>query len=234
MRSGKICTEQLGAELRRELSYESGGQLASQRTLLTGTGELFASEYTYDANGELVEKRDSRGGIERFQYDPVGRVIAHLDPAGQLRRYLYDPAGDLLKTHIRERRTADAAAAAKAGTWVREGEYEGCYYAYDRVGTRECLAIEVDTSLPGLRVQQVLARLKEMRGLPASITVDNGPAFAGKVLDCMGLRSRRHAVVHSAWQAGGKCLYRVLQRALPRRMPERALVRLNAPRQAAD
>ncbi|CAJ9864364.1 putative insertion element protein [Burkholderia pseudomallei] len=39
--------------------------------------------------------------------------------------------------------------------------------------TRERLAIEVDTSLPGLRVQQVLERLKEMRGLPASITVDN-------------------------------------------------------------
>ncbi|WP_082758391.1 RHS repeat-associated core domain-containing protein [Burkholderia sp. MSMB1498] len=131
---GQICTEQLGAELRRELSYGSDGQLASQRTLLTGTGALFASEYTYDANGELVEKRDSRGGIERFQYDPVGQVIAHLDPAGQLRRYLYDPAGDLLKTHIHERRAADAAAAAKTGTWVREGEYEGCYYAYDRVG----------------------------------------------------------------------------------------------------
>ncbi|OXI43867.1 IS3 family transposase [Burkholderia aenigmatica] len=49
--------------------------------------------------------------------------------------------------------------------------------------TRECLATEVDTSLPGLRVQQVLERLKEMRGLPASITVDNGPEFAGKVLD---------------------------------------------------
>ncbi|MUV19844.1 IS3 family transposase [Burkholderia thailandensis] len=49
--------------------------------------------------------------------------------------------------------------------------------------TRECLAIEVDTSLPGLRVQQVLERLKEMRGLPASITVDNGPEFAGRVLD---------------------------------------------------
>ncbi len=49
--------------------------------------------------------------------------------------------------------------------------------------TRECLVIEVDTSLPGLRVKQVLERLKEMRGLPASITVDNGPEFAGKVLD---------------------------------------------------
>jgi putative transposase len=49
--------------------------------------------------------------------------------------------------------------------------------------TRECLAIEVDTSLPVLRVKQVLERLREMRGLPSSITVDNGPEFAGKVLD---------------------------------------------------
>ena len=49
--------------------------------------------------------------------------------------------------------------------------------------TRECLAIEVDTSLPGIRVKQVMQRLSEMRGLPVSITVDNGPEFAGKVLD---------------------------------------------------
>jgi putative transposase len=48
---------------------------------------------------------------------------------------------------------------------------------------RECLAIEVDTSLPGLRVKQVLERLRERRGLPTAITVDNAPEFAGKVLD---------------------------------------------------
>ncbi|NYH97476.1 transposase InsO family protein [Cupriavidus plantarum] len=49
--------------------------------------------------------------------------------------------------------------------------------------TRECLAIEVDTSLPGMRVMQVVERLTEARGLPASITVDNGPEFAGTLLD---------------------------------------------------
>ncbi|KCV39558.1 integrase core domain protein [Bordetella bronchiseptica GA96-01] len=49
--------------------------------------------------------------------------------------------------------------------------------------TRECLAIEVDTSLPGLRVSQVLQRLAELRGLPRSITVDNGPEFSGRALD---------------------------------------------------
>ncbi|WP_167351622.1 integrase core domain-containing protein [Burkholderia anthina] len=48
--------------------------------------------------------------------------------------------------------------------------------------TRECLAIEVDTLLPGLRAQQVLERPKEMRRVPTPITVDNGPESADKVL----------------------------------------------------
>ena len=49
--------------------------------------------------------------------------------------------------------------------------------------SRECPAIEVDTSLVGARVVNVLERLAEIRGLPEVITVDNGPEFAGKVLD---------------------------------------------------
>mgnify|MGYP001297134260 CR=1 FL=1 len=55
--------------------------------------------------------------------------------------------------------------------------------------TRECLAIEVDTSIPGARVQAVLERLGDTRGLPQSITVDNGPEFDGKVLDQWSYRS---------------------------------------------
>jgi len=49
--------------------------------------------------------------------------------------------------------------------------------------TRECPVIEVDTSLGGARVVNVLERLSETRGLPEVITVDNGPEFAGKALD---------------------------------------------------
>jgi putative transposase len=49
--------------------------------------------------------------------------------------------------------------------------------------SRECPAIEVDTSLGGHRVVQVLDRLSETRGLPEVITIDNGPEFAGKILD---------------------------------------------------
>lgn len=49
--------------------------------------------------------------------------------------------------------------------------------------TRECLALEVDTSLPGLRVCRVLDGLAEKRGVPARIVIDNGPEFTSKALD---------------------------------------------------
>ena len=49
--------------------------------------------------------------------------------------------------------------------------------------TRECLAIEVDTSLPGKRVVRVLERLADERGLPEVIVVDNGPEFVCKSVD---------------------------------------------------
>jgi putative transposase len=49
--------------------------------------------------------------------------------------------------------------------------------------TRECPAIEVDHSLPGLRVVRVLEGLAAPRGLPETIVMDNGPEFAGRVLD---------------------------------------------------
>lgn len=48
---------------------------------------------------------------------------------------------------------------------------------------REIVAIETDTSLPALRVIRVLERLKESRGLPVMIRVDNGPEFISRKLD---------------------------------------------------
>jgi len=51
------------------------------------------------------------------------------------------------------------------------------------VFTKETLAMVLDTSINGMRVSQVLDQISWMRGLPEVITVDNGPVFAGKVLD---------------------------------------------------
>jgi putative transposase len=48
--------------------------------------------------------------------------------------------------------------------------------------TRECPAIEVDSSLGGLRVRRVLDRIASERGLPEEIVLDNGPEFRGRAL----------------------------------------------------
>jgi transposase InsO family protein len=49
--------------------------------------------------------------------------------------------------------------------------------------TRECSAIEVDTSISGIRVGRVLNKIALGRPLPERIVVDNGPEFTSKALD---------------------------------------------------
>jgi putative transposase len=48
---------------------------------------------------------------------------------------------------------------------------------------RECLAIEVDTSLPGRRVVRLLQQLICWHGTPKQSTLDNGPEFTAQALD---------------------------------------------------
>ena len=46
--------------------------------------------------------------------------------------------------------------------------------------TKECPAIEVDSSLSGERVARVLDRVIEERGRPEGLRLDNGPEFTGR------------------------------------------------------
>jgi putative transposase len=55
--------------------------------------------------------------------------------------------------------------------------------------TRECLVIEVDTSITGKRVTAVMRLLSAMRGKPQTIRVDNGPEFISKALDAWAFES---------------------------------------------
>lgn len=58
--------------------------------------------------------------------------------------------------------------------------------------SRESLAIEVDTSINGVRVTNVLNRVAMLRGLPGMIKVDNGPEFIGKALDAWAYQRQIH------------------------------------------
>ena len=59
------------------------------------------------------------------------------------------------------------------------------------VFTREALALEVDTSLPGRRVVRVLDRLLNERELPVQLVLDNGPELISGALEAW---AHQHAV----------------------------------------
>ena len=80
-------------------------------------------------------------------------------------------------TRINETWTMDFLHDALAtGRKVRTLSIEDAY-------KREILAIEVDTSLPALRVVRVLEHLRHERGLPVRIVIDHGTEFTSKALD---------------------------------------------------
>ena len=63
------------------------------------------------------------------------------------------------------------------------------------VYTRECLALEVDTSFASRRVTRELERIVAQRGVPAAIRCDNGPEFSSRHFLAWSLE-RKIEVVH--------------------------------------
>jgi putative transposase len=55
--------------------------------------------------------------------------------------------------------------------------------------TRECWAIEVDTSLSGLRVVRTLERLVAEHGRPQALLTDNGPEFTSRAVEAWAYRN---------------------------------------------
>ena len=56
--------------------------------------------------------------------------------------------------------------------------------------SREALALDPGTSIPGSRVAQVLDQVAKERGYPTSIVMDNGPEFTGRALDEWAYRNK--------------------------------------------
>ena len=100
--------------------------------------------------------------------------------------------------------------------------------------TRECPALEVDTSLSGLRVALVLERLASQGRRPRRLRVDNGTELTSLALD--GWCHRNGVELHfiQPGQADPERLRRELQRQAARRMPERQRLRQPARGAGAD
>lgn len=94
------------------------------------------------------------------------------------------------KRVLRRPRLALEAPAVLNRTWALDfmGDtlYGGRCYRLLTVldeGNREALAIEVDTSLPSVRVVRVLEQLVAVHGAPSMLRCDNGPEFIAAALE---------------------------------------------------
>lgn len=113
---------------------------------------------------------------------------------------LYKAAG--LSVRRRTRRKLRAARPMPAAAVTRPNERWSMDFVHDYLEdgrrlrtlnvvdayTRECHAIEVDTSLPSARVVRVLDRLVWLHGLPETLRIDNGPEFISMTLDAWATR----------------------------------------------
>jgi putative transposase len=150
------------------------------------------------ANAKLLEQLHARAAERsRFGYRRLHVLIAREGTAVNHKRVyrLYRQAG--LQVRRRRRKRLTRGERVPLPTPSRRGERWSMDFTLDTLAdgrafrtlnivddyTRECLAIEVDRSLPGLRVTRVLERLRAMHGLPQSIVLDNGPEFAGRTLE---------------------------------------------------
>jgi putative transposase len=69
--------------------------------------------------------------------------------------------------------------------------------------TRECVGLEADRSMTGMKVAQALERARQERGsLPESITVDNGSEFCSRALEAWAIDQRSAVVFHSTRPSG--------------------------------
>lgn len=191
---------------------------------------LFAYESKRTGDVALTERMKEMAALKRrYGYRRIHILLRREGWQTNHKRVwrLYSQAGLSVRKRRRKRiapaeRVVRPVATAPNQSWSMDFVSDGlaygrrfrCLNIVDDY-TRECLAIEVDTSLPGLRVAQVLQRLAELRGLPKSITVDNGPGCR-QGLGRLGLSGRREAVVHQTRQARGECIHRELQRKIPR------------------
>jgi putative transposase len=132
----------------------------------------------------------------RFGYRRLTAMLAQTGSSANHKRVyrLYCEEG--LSMRIRQRRRIRWTGAAKRPAATRANQRWSIDFVSDCVSngrlirmltmvddyTRECPAVEVDTSLGGLRVRRVLDRVVAERGLPEAIVLDNGPEFRGRAL----------------------------------------------------
>lgn len=165
-----------------------------------GLASISRSSFNYESkknDEELIERLKSLAAEKRrYGYRRLhvllrreGLVLNH-----KRTQRIYRKLGLSIRTKKRKKLVGALRLALEAPTRINEtwaadfvfdalssGRRLKCLNIVD-VFSRECLTIEVEQSIPGKHVVRVFDRLKDLRGLPVNIMLDNGPEFISRAL----------------------------------------------------
>lgn len=121
--------------------------------------------------------------IVRSEFEPLNVKRVHRvwkeEKLGRMKRYRKKRTGG----------TVPVAAEAPNHVWCIDFSFDACLNGTKikvlsilDERTRECLCLEIGTGFKSLRVQKILARLFEERGVPQFLRSDNGPEFIARSL----------------------------------------------------
>ncbi len=150
-----------------------------------------------DERALIMRIRDLAAARVRYGYRRITVLLKREGwTVGKKRVYrLYKAEGLEVRTKKRKKRAAQRRVSLPAATAAQErwsmdfmsdrltnGRPFRILTVVDQY-TRACPLLLVDTSIGGHKVAAALMKAAARIGLPQTITVDNGPEFAGKVLD---------------------------------------------------
>ncbi len=164
--------------------------------------QLYWSSYNYqpvmrDERALIVRIRDLAAARVRYGYRRITVLLKREGwSVGKKRVYrIYKAEGLEVRTKKRKKRAAQRrvslpAASAAQKRWsmdfmsdrLTNGRPFRILTVVDQY-TRACPLLLADTSIGGRKVAAALTKAAAGIGLPKTITVDNGPEFAGKVMD---------------------------------------------------
>ena len=174
----------------------------------------------------------------RFGYRRVHDLLKPEFPGVNHKRVyrLYSEAGLSVKRRRRAKRPSNERQPLRLAQAINEvwsmdfvsdslanGRRLKCLTVADDFG-HEAVEIAVDFGMSGEYVTRVLDRAACFRGYPQAVRTDNGPEFTSRAFMAWAQGARYPTFAHRARQADAERLHRELQRQVPRRMPERALV----------
>ena len=198
--------------MRKDVAFASAEFRLSERRackLLGADRSSYRYESRPDRNVELREALlELAQQKPRYGYRRLHAVLCRRGHEVNVKRVyrLYSEAGLAVRRRRRKRLVRDPLASARllrvnqewAMDFIVDGLANGRMVRILSVVdayTRECLALEADTSLGSGRVTRVLEQLIAERGLPESVRSDNGPEFCSRRMLAWA-EDRRVALVH--------------------------------------